>query len=320
MQLEDLYKKSIEGRPLKREEALWLAQDTPLDGLIEAAHGIRLGCAGKKFHFCSIVNAKSGACSEDCAWCAQSVHHATGVETYALIDVETALKAASAVERQGIRHSSFVTSGKSLGPSDVDRLCGMLRILRKHVRLSFCASLGLISPDSLRKLREAGLSRYHCNLETSARYFGELCHTHTYSQKIAVLAAAKDAGLEICSGGIIGMGEDMADRIDMALHLRTLGVNSIPINFLQPIKGTPLQDRPLLDEEEILRTVAVFRFILPSACLRFAGGRLQLSEGTMRKALHAGINAAITGNMLTTSGSAIEEDKRRIGDAGYEKA
>ena len=222
------------------------------------------------------------------------------------------------MREKGVKRFSLVTSGRKPSPNELKEINLLLTYLKLNSKIALCASLGLLNKNDLKKLKESGLSRYHCNLESSENYFKNLCSTHKFSQKIAVIKAAKEVGLEVCSGGIIGMGESMEDRADLALTLRDLEIQSVPLNILHPIPGTPLENIPLLSDLEILKTVALFRFILPHAYLRLAGGRARLSEKTLRQALYAGINSAIVGDLLTTLGSDIDTDKKRFAEAGYE--
>lgn len=307
----------LAGESLSRDDALelWTA---PADELYAAAAEITQRLAPRRFNFCSIVNAKSGRCTEDCRWCAQSRHFRTDAPEYPLIDEARTLEAARRTAAAGIPRFSFVTSGRKLSPREVRDLASLVRTVRRETGLEVCVSAGLLQEEELRQLYEAGVVRYHCNLEASPRFFGTLCTTHTTQDKIATLEAARRVGMELCSGGIVGMGESPADRIDLALTLRNLDIPSVPVNLLAPIPGTPLENEPLLSEEDFLRTVAVFRFLLPTAHLRFAGGRARLSEETVRKALAVGITSAIAGDLLTTVGSSVEEDKARVRDAGYE--
>lgn len=288
----------------------------PDESLFEAAQLASKRWADAHFNFCSIVNAKSGRCSQDCAWCAQSRKFQTASPEYALLDADTVLAHARAVQQAGVRRFSLVTSGRKLSAREVREACTIVRRIRAETGLEVCMSAGLLTRDELQSLFAAGVCRYHCNLESSRAHFAKLCSTHTTDDKIATLRAARSVGMDVCSGGIIGMGESERDRLDLALELRALAMGSIPINILHPIAGTPLETTPLLSEREILRTVALFRLTNPRAQLRFAGGRARLSHEVQVRAMRIGINSAITGDLLTTSGSAIEADRALVREAG----
>lgn len=306
----------IKGHKITREEAHQLV-GVELEALCTAADEIRSHFCENAFDICTIINGKSGRCSENCKYCAQSVHYPVEVEEYPMLDTQEIVKEAKYNEEKGILRYSVVTSGRQLTEQETKQVCQSYRAVCEVCGISVCASHGLLSYEQMVKLKEAGVSRYHNNLETSRRYFPNICTTHTYEDKVNTIKAAQKAGLEVCSGGIMGLGETMEDRIDMAFELRELGIRSIPINILNPIKGTPLEDVTPLSTEEVRRIVALYRFILPDNMLRLAGGRGLLPDKG-KSVFRSGANAAISGDMLTTSGITIDEDMKLLKSLGYE--
>ena len=314
--IEVLKEKVLNGGQISREEAVKLSKEEDKQALYRAAGEIRDKLAGRRFDTCSIINARSGRCSEDCKWCAQSAFFKTDIEEYELVSEKVCLEMAKLNDEYGVDKFSFVTSGRTLSDRNIDRLCEYARKIKENSGLHLCASMGLLNKAQLQKLLDAGIRRYHCNLETSSAYFSKLCTTHSVEEKIKTIRAAQEIGMEVCSGGIIGMGESMEDRIDLAMTLRELNIKSIPLNVLNPIPGTPLEGTPALSDEEVLTTIAVFRFIHPDAYLRFAGGRMLIAH-IETEAIQAGINAAIVGDLLTTVGSKVREDMEKVKEMGF---
>lgn len=317
--LEALRNRIIEsGEGITPAEAALLEAEAPTDLLCDTADAIGRHFCGVRVDSCSIVNARSGMCGEDCKWCAQSRHYATQCETYAILPLDQTMEAARSNEREGIARFSLVTSGRAVTGKELDAFCKQFRELSSRTGLYLCASMGLLGREEMEKLREAGVNRYHCNMETASSYFPTLCSTHTPEDKKATIRAAREAGLEVCSGGIIGMGETMAQRIEFAFELKDLDVDSVPINILNPIPGTPLGHTPLIGEEEVIRTVALFRLILPTKSLRFAGGRMRLSHESMLRIMKGGMNGVLMGDMLTTVSNTIADDRALFAEAGLE--
>lgn len=315
-----LKNKILRGESISRDEALSLAEITAerREELWNAAEEITRNLCDKNFDSCSIINARSGRCPENCKWCAQSAHHHTNVDTYPLVSRKQCMDVAEMNRKAGIKRFSLVTSGRKMQGKDLDTVCDYYRELNEKGGLHLCASMGLLEKEELLKLKEAGVTRYHCNLEAAPSFFPYLCSTHSVEDKIRTILFSKEIGMEVCSGGIIGMGETPLQRIELALELLRVDPHSIPINILCPIPGTPLENTTPLSEEEVLDTISFFRFIHPTKILRFAGGRARLSRATQLRAMKIGMNGGVMGDLLTTIGSSVEEDKRLIAEGGYE--
>ena len=308
-----------DGLPATVEEALQLNSLYSTAELCKAADAIRIKWCGNKIHTCSIVNARSGRCSENCKWCAQAGCHKTGIQEYERIPKEEALKSYAVNKSRGASCFSMVTSGRKVLSKDIEYFCGIYKEMSEQGGVELCASMGLLSREQLQQLWDSGVRKYHCNLESSPSYFATLCTTHTIEDKLATIRIAKEIGFTICCGGIIGMGETMRDRLELAAMARDAGASSIPINILQPIKGTPLQDIEPISEDEIERSVALMRFIAPKCTLHFAGGRARLSRPATARILRGGMNGALVGDMLTTVGNNVEEDFKLFKSVDYEK-
>ncbi len=306
----------ISGHEITYDEAVGLDQYA-LEDLLSCSRKIMDAFNERVFDFCTIINGKSGHCSEDCTYCAQSVHYDCDVEVYDLLDTKDVVGAAKEHEKNNVSKFSVVTSGKRLDERDLEKVTQTYRDLDKETDIKLCASHGLLNYEELKIIKNAGVIRYHNNLETSREHFKKICTTHTYEEKIETIKAAKAAGLEVCSGGIIGLGETMYDRIDLAFELRTLGITSIPLNILNPIEGTPLYGAEHVSEVSFYKTCAIFRFIHPRATIRLAGGRALLSDKG-KKVFDSCVNGSITGELLTTSGNDTLNDMQMVKEIGYE--
>ena len=316
--IEQLEEKILEGGTLSRQEASYITEISGYEvfRLFLSAHRIKRHFMGNKVGLCSIVNAKCGACPEDCSFCAQSSKSTAGIDVYPLMKKAPVIKMAREAQRAGVKRFSIVTSGKRVSQKDLHLIAEMISDIQK-IGLRPCVSLGMLKERDLRALKTAGVERYHHNLETSERFFPLICTTHTYRDKLHTIHSIKSAGLSVCSGGIFGMGETWQDRIDMAFLLKDLDVDSVPINFLIPIKGTALGHKDMLHPFEALKIVSLYRFILPQKEIRVCGGRNQILNEFNSFVFFAGADGLLSGNYLTTPGKSYEDDLRLIKTYGF---
>ncbi len=267
--------------------------------------------------FCSLINARNGKCSQDCKYCAQSSHYCTHIESYPLVEVEEVRKVALEAKSNHVSRFAIVTSGKTPDESDFDKMLEMIEEINKIEGLRSCASIGILTDEQAKRLAEAGLKRFHHNINTSESYYPEICTTHTWRDRYNTCKLIKKYGMELCCGVILGMGESVEQRIEMALELAEIQPNSIPINILMPIPETPFANYgDKIDEENVLRTLAIFKIANPNSVLRFCGGRMRLSEENQRKALNTCVEGIMVGNYLTTIGKAPEEDIKTMQELG----
>lgn len=301
--------------------ALLQTPDSELLALLSAAEKIRRRFKGNKVKLCSIVNAKSGHCSENCSFCAQSSHYQTGVKTYPLLSAEAIISAAKSAEKgRSATCFSIVTSGKTVySDSELQILGTALTTITKETNLNRCVSLGILKKDQIEQLKKSGLKRLHHNLETAESFFSKMCTTHTYQDRVKTIRLAKEAGLEVCSGGIFGLGETVEQRIELAFALKELEVQAVPINILNPIPGTPAAtNHHPLTPFDVLRLIAAYRFILPTCDIGVFGGR-EKALGTLQLLMFmAGANVTLVGDYLTTAGQPAEKDLEMIKDLGLE--
>lgn len=311
----------LNGGLLERDDIVTLSDlsDAYFDDLLYWANTIRKAHFGNTVKMCSIVPGRLGGCSQDCAFCAQSVHYDTAVDkTPVTLSDDEIMAAAAEAKKKGVPNFGIVYSGRKVSDDELDRLIGLTRRIKTELGLGVCMGLGILSEENMQRLADAGVVRFNHNLETSQRHFPEIVSTHKYEDRVKTIQAGLKAGMGVCAGGIFGIGETEADRIDMALQLRQLGVDMVPMNFLHPIDGTPLGMADKLPPREILRIVALYRFILPKTHLKVAGGRVLNLRDMQSWIFYAGCTSILSGNYLTTAGRSVEDDLQMLEDLGLE--
>jgi len=317
---------SLAGRVLDGEllgraqiDTLQRESESNCDDLLYWANKIRQKFFGNKIKVCSIVAGRLGGCDQDCAFCAQSARFNTAVEKRAtLLGDEEILAGAAQADKNGVANFGIVYSGRTITEAELARIESLVRRIKDEYDLDVCVSLGIITTEQAKRLAGAGVSRYNHNLETSKRHFPSIVTTHEYADRVRTIEAVKEAGLGICAGGIFGIGETEADRVDMALELRRLGADTVPMNFLHPIEGTPLGRAEPLRPMQILRIIAIFRVILPKTNLKIAGGRVLNLRDLQSWMFYAGATSILSGDYLTTTGRAVAEDMQMLADLGLE--
>ncbi len=310
----------ISGKLIERDEIefLFSLDDSCLEDLMYWANRIRERFFGRVIKVCSIVPGRLGGCSEDCKFCAQSAKYQTNFIAAKYLSDEEILEAAKAAKNSGVGHFGIVYSGKTISEKELARIEKLIQRIKSEIGIDICGGFGIINYQQAKRLADAGMSRYNHNLETSERHFSNIVTKHDYKSRVETVLAAKKAGLGLCTGGIFGIGENDNDRIDMAMLIRQLGADMVPMNFLHPIAGTPMDKMPTLKPREILRLVSLYRFILPQAGIKVAGGRVLNLRDMQSWIFYAGATSIISGNYLTTAGRAVEDDLRMVRDLGLE--
>lgn len=317
--LEIIGREALDGNGASFEEAMFLTTNqTPLDEILYWTNAVREKHFSNKISLCSIVNARSGKCSENCSFCAQSAHHKTDTEVYQLLKKDEIISRAKAAKENGSHCFGIVTSGETVQGAELDEVAEAVKIIINELDLKCSASLGRLESKDFLKLKKAGLSLYHHNLETSENFFPNVCTTHTWSERYQTIKCALAAGLEVCCGGIMGLGENFEDRVNLAIACKNLGIKSVPLNFLNAIPGTPLADTPKLSPLEILRTIAIFRLCLPDSHIRICGGRETNLRELQSHIFRAGADGMMIGNYLTVKGRNMEDDLQMLKDLGME--
>ena len=318
-QIAKLANEILNGNLIERSDTEYLfSLENDFYDLLYWANRIREKFFGRKIKVCSIIPGRLGGCTEDCKFCAQSSGYETDFKKVQTLSDEQILETAKQAKQNRVSNLGIVYSGKTISEKELARLEKLIPKIKSEIGISVCGGFGIINYEQAKRLADAGLSRYNHNLETSARYFKNIVTKHDYQSRIDTIKASKKAGLGLCTGGIFGIGETDADRIDMALQIRELGADMVPMNFLHPIAGTPMDKMPPMKPKEILRLVALYRFILPKAGIKVAGGRVLNLRDAQSWIFYAGATAIISGDYLTTAGRSVEEDLRMIKDLGLE--
>lgn len=310
---------SLRNEPISREDAHYLMQinSDEIYDVFYWANQIRLRYFGHSIKACSIVSAKQGRCTEDCSFCSQSARYHTGIEEFPLIDSNNILDAAKYAEQTDSDSIGIVTSGQGISSSrDLRSICTAIEKIAKNTHVHPHGSFGILTRETAESLVKSGLKRLNHNLETSERFFPNVCSTHTFMDRINTIRCAREVGLEICSGAIFGIGEGIDDRIDLAFTLKMLDVDVVPLNFLHPISGTPLENHIPLTPMEALKIISVFRFVLPDKEIKIAGGRERNLRDLQSWMFYAGASSTMIGNYLTTTGRKVEDDFQMIKDLG----
>ncbi len=313
------YESAMKGEGITQDEATEFTKtdEASIFDILKHTDAIRRTFKGIEINLCSIVNAKSGECSEDCTFCSQSTHYNTDIENFPMLDPKSLVRAAKDAEANGAREFSIVTSGLGVEEAgDVRTLVEALQGMDENSTMERCASLGNVAEDVLKKLKAAGLESYHHNLETARSFFPKVCTTHDYEDDVETIRRAKEAGFYICSGGLFGMGESWAQRVELIETLRDLKVDSVPINFLDPRPGTPLEDSKELTPVSCLKIIALVRLMLPKVDIVVCGGREKNLRELTPLIFAAGANGMMIGNYLTTKGREVDDDLRMLADLG----
>lgn len=291
--------------------------DLPVEELLEMSSKVTSENFSDTVEFCSIISAKTGKCQENCSYCSQSSHHKAKIECHPLLSVEEVKMAALSAKENGATRFCVVTSGRKPEGEDFDKILEMIKTVASIEGMHSCCSLGILDEEQVKKIKEAGCERYNHNLNTAKSYHESICTTHKFEDRVNTIKLIQSYGIEACAGGIIGMGESRRQRIEMALELAELNPTSVPVNFLNPIDGTPLANaKDEIDEEEILKTLAIFRIILPKSLIRYAGGRsTRFSKEYQLLGIKAGVNALLVGNYLTTIGILPKDDMELVQSA-----